>query len=676
VQTKQKILIVDDKPENIFSLKKVLADIDAQIIEALTGNDALIASLNHDFALAVLDVQMPEMDGYELAELLRSEKKTRDIPIIFMSAVYSSDYHVFKGYDAGAVDFLVKPFETKILLSKVKIFLAQERQKSELAASKQNLEKRVADRTRELMTKNRELLAEVERRKKAEQTVRKAQKQWEEIFEAIGHMALVIDEHHTIIAANRSAVKQIGMPKQKIIGAKCHDILLESQVPTPDCPVKQYLEEAFTFTEKTIKIIDKTYICSTTPVFEDDGNYTKFIKIFTDITQRKVLEKELLQAHKMEAIGTLAGGIAHDFNNILSALIGFSQLALNNAEKESLMEEDLTEILNCGLRAKDLVRQILTFARQSDEKYAYIQLDYIVKEVAKFIRSSIPSSVALETQVQSTSVVFANPTQIHQVLMNLCTNSAHAMKNDGGTLKINLTDQHIDKADTASIQEPEPGDYIKIEVSDTGTGITPQVMEKMFEPYFTTKNQAEGTGMGLAVVQGIVKDIGGTIKVDTTLGRGTVFTVFIPIADNRDTASQTEATPFTGKGCESILLVDDEPSITKVGKRMLEDAGYKVMIANNSCDALDLFKNDPENFDLVMTDLTMPGMNGDKLTKKILDIRPDVPVVLCSGYQNKYVMNAPIKQLWHAFVQKPIKQEIFINTIRTVLDENKKGGAP
>jgi CheY-like chemotaxis protein len=278
--------------------------------------------------------------------------------------------------------------------------------------------------------------------------------------------------------------------------------------------------------------------------------------------------------------------------------------------------------------------------------------------------------------VQSTSVVFANPTQIHQVLMNLCTNSAHAMKNDGGTLKINLTDQHIDKADTASIQEPEPGDYIKIEVSDTGTGITPQVMEKMFEPYFTTKNQAEGTGMGLAVVQGIVKDIGGTIKVDTTLGRGTVFTVFIPIADNRDTASQTEATPFTGKGCESILLVDDEPSITKVGKRMLEDAGYKVMIANNSCDALDLFKNDPENFDLVMTDLTMPGMNGDKLTKKILDIRPDVPVVLCSGYQNKYVMNAPIKQLWHAFVQKPIKQEIFINTIRTVLDENKKGGAP
>lgn len=669
-------MLVDDKPENIFSLKKVLAEIDAQIIEALTGNDALIASLNHEFALAILDVQMPEMDGYELAELLRSEENTREIPIIFTSAVYSSDYHVFKGYDAGAVDFLVKPFETKILLSKVKIFLEQKRQKNELAASKATLEKRVEERTRELMTKNRELLAEVERRKKAEQTVRKAQKQWEEIFEAIGHMALVIDEHHTIIAANRSAVKQIGIPKKKIIGTKCHDILLESEESAPDCPIKQYIKGNFASTEKIIQIFNRTYICSTTPVFEGDGNYTKFIKIFTDITQRKVLEKELLQAHKMEAIGTLAGGIAHDFNNILSALIGFSQLALKNAEKDSLMEEDLTEILNCGLRAKDLVRQILTFARQSDEKYAYIQLDYIVKEVAKFIRSSIPASVALETDVQSASVVFANPTQIHQVLMNLCTNSAHAMKSNGGILKISLTDKHIENAETAPIQDLEPGDYVKIEVSDTGTGITPQVKDKMFEPYFTTKNQAEGTGMGLAVVQGIVKDIGGTIRVKTALGQGTVFTVFIPIADSRETDPRTEETLYTSQGCESILLVDDEPTITKVGQRMLEDAGYEVMVANQACDALDLFTKAPENFDLVMTDLTMPGMNGDKLAEKILEIRPDMPVVLCSGYQNKHVMDAQMKQLWHAFVQKPIQREMFINTIRNVLDETTKGEAP
>ena len=848
MEIKQKILIVDDKPENIFSLKKVLADVDARVIEALTGNDALIASLNHEFALAILDVQMPEMDGYELAELLRCEEKTRTIPIIFVSAVYSSDYHVFKGYDAGAVDFMVKPFETKILLSKVNIFLELDRQKRALAASKahierqfhalnaselrfkslvetvpdivyridtegyfsfvnhavkrlgyepeelmgrhfsslirpmdlakiaretaqkkleagtltgplklfderrtgdrkttglevrlipkqgsQNLtatleqigddsiiveinsaglysedvkkenkihlgtvgvirditqrkvleahlrkskdklEKRVAERTWELMKKNRELQAEVERRKDAEQTVRKTQKQWEEIFEAIGHMAVVIDDQHTIIAANRSAVTQIGKPKKEIIGRKCHDILLGSKEPVPDCPVKQYTKGDFTFREETRELFDKTYICSTTPVFEADGNYAKFIKIFTDITRRKVLEKELLQAHKMEAIGTLAGGIAHDFNNILSALIGFSQLALKNTEKDSLMEDDLTEILNCGLRAKDLVRQILTFARQSDEKYSYIQLDYIVKEVAKFIRSSIPSSVALETEVQSTSVIFANPTQIHQVLMNLCTNSAHAMKSDGGILKICLTDAHIDEADTASIQNPEPGDYVKIEVSDTGTGITPQVLEKMFEPYFTTKNQAEGTGMGLAVVQGIVKDIGGTIKVKTALGQGTTFTVFIPIAENKHLTMQKKSIIHTNKGSEKILLVDDEHSITKVGKRILTGAGYDVTIANASHEALDLFKKNHQRFDLVMTDLTMPGMNGDKLAEKILDLRPDIPVVLCSGYQNKHVMGPEGKNIWSAFVQKPIEQETFINTIRTVLDKNTRG---
>jgi CheY-like chemotaxis protein len=261
--------------------------------------------------------------------------------------------------------------------------------------------------------------------------------------------------------------------------------------------------------------------------------------------------------------------------------------------------------------------------------------------------------------------------------MNLCTNSAHAMKKDGGILEMSLTDERIDTADGESIQGPEPGNYVKLEVSDTGTGITPQVMEKMFEPYFTTKNQAEGTGMGLAVVQGIVKAIGGTIKVKTALGQGTVFTIFIPIVtDRRETDSYKEEIMDASTGSESILLVDDEPAITKVGKRMLEEAGYEVSTANNPCDAFDLFKKNPENFDLVMTDMTMPGMNGDKLTEKILEIRPDIPVVLCSGYQNKHVMNAEMKQLWHAFVQKPIKQEIFINTIRKVLDENTKGVAP
>nr|WP_321403638.1 response regulator [uncultured Desulfobacter sp.] len=672
MEIKQKILIVDDKPENIFSLKKVMTDINAQIIEALTGNDALIASLNHEFALAILDVQMPEMDGYELAELLRCEEKTRSIPIIFASDVYPSDYHGFKGYQGGAVDFMVKPFETKILLNKVNIFLELDRQKKALAASKEELKKRVAERTLELAEKNKELQAEIERREKAERTVRKTKKQWEDIFEAIGHMALVLDDNHTIIAANRSAVKQIGMLKKEMIGEKCHDILRGLKVPIPDCPVKNDTNGDASFSEETIELFDKTYICSTTPVFEGDDNYTKFIKIFTDITRRKTLEKELLQAHKMEAIGTLAGGIAHDFNNILSALIGFSQLALKNAEKDSLMEDDLTEILNCGLRAKDLVRQILTFARQSDEKYAYIHLDYIVKEVAKFIRATIPTAIELQTNVQSSAVIFANPTQIHQVLMNLCTNAAHAMKNDGGVLEINLSDLIIDKAATESIHDPEPGNYIKIEVSDTGTGITPQVMEKMFEPYFTTKDQGEGTGMGLAVVQGIVKDIGGIIQVKTALGQGTVFTIFIPIAEDK----QMDKTHHDIKGSESILLVDDEPAITKVGKRMLENAGYDVTIANTPHQAFNLFKENCEKFDLVMTDLTMPGMNGDKLTEKILEIRPDIPVVLCSGYQNKHVMDSKKKNIWYAFVQKPIEQETFINTIRTVLDENTKGGAP
>ncbi|WP_321491984.1 response regulator [uncultured Desulfobacter sp.] len=846
MKTKQKILIVDDKPENIFSLKKVLEDVDAEILEAQTGNDALIASLNHELALAILDIQMPEMNGYELAEFLRFEEKTKGIPIIFVSAVYSSDYHVFKGYEAGAVDFLLKPFDAKILLCKVNIFLELDRQRKALAASKKHiekqlnalnasenrfkslvetipdivyrintdgcfsfvnnavkrlgyepdellgrhfsylinpadlarvsresavnrynagsqkehlkmfderrtrdrkttglevrlmpkkgalhltasleqisdesivveinsaglysneaenknkihlgtvgvirditqrmaleddlrktkekLEKRVAERTRELMEKNRELRAEIELRKTAEQTVQQTQKQWEEIFEAVGHMAVVTDDQHTIIAANRSAVKQTGIAKAQLLGLKCHEIFHELKAPVMNCPLEKGSgKKEFQSTEMVVDTSGKTFICNITPVFEGKDNVTKFIHIFTDITRRTVLEKELLQAHKMEAIGTLAGGIAHDFNNILSALIGFSQLALKNAEKDSLMEEDLTEVLSCGLRAKELVRQILTFARQSDEEYAYIHLDYIVKEVSKFMRSTIPSSIDLKTLVQSTCIVFANATQIHQVLMNLCTNSAHAMKANGGVLGISLTDVSLDQAEAESIQNLVPGNYVKLEVSDTGTGIPPGVMGKMFEPYFTTKDHGEGTGMGLAVVQGIVKDIGGTIHVQTELGKGSIFTIFIPVADDSDPHPLEEEPEYKSCGSENILIVDDEPPITKVEQRMLEKAGYHVTIAETPCNALELFKENPHRFDLVITDLTMPGMTGDKLIQKILEIRPDLPAILCSGYQNRLVVDAETKNIWKAFVQKPIEEEVLIRTVKMVFDEN------
>ena len=851
MEAKQKILIVDDKAENLFSLKKVLADTQAEFVEALSGNDALIASLNHDFALAILDVQMPEMDGYELAEFLRSEEKTRHMPIIFVSAVYSSDYHVFKGYEAGGVDFLVKPFEARILLSKVNIFLELDRQQKALAESKahiarqlyelkasedrfeslvetvpdivyridkkgcfrflnhavkrlgyrpeelmgqhfstlilpvevddvsrepavkklngtpkqgglklfderrtgerkttgleirlipkkgspdrsatleaiggetvvvevnsaglyaedvtlktkmhlgtvgvirditqrkqledhlrrsnQELERRVAERTLELVGKNRELMSEIELRKEAEKTVRAAQKRWEEIFEAIGHMAVVVDAGHRITAANRSAVKQTGLTKEALIGARCHDIFHNSGKPVTGCPMENYIKHKTAgSTEMIVEAWDKTFICNSTPVFASNGGFLKLIHIFTDITRRKVLEKELIQAHKMEAIGTLAGGIAHDFNNILSAQIGFSQLALNNAEKGSLMEDDLTEILNCGHRAKELVRQILTFARQSDEEYAHIHLDYIVKEVSKFIRSTIPTSIELKTRVESASSIFANATQIHQVLMNLCTNAAHAMKAEGGVLEISLTDTTADRENPAEINGLEPGAYARIEVSDTGTGIPAGVLEKIYEPYFTTKPQGEGTGMGLAVVQGIVKDIGGRIRLKTAPDQGTVFTILIPVAEKTPPESKAEETSLKTGGGEHILLVDDEESITKVGKRILEGAGYRVTVANKPLEALAGFKEDPGKFDLVMTDLTMPGITGEKLMEKILEIRSDIPVVLCTGYQNKKLLDGDVKGLCSAFVQKPIDQTVLIKTLREVLDgrEGKTG---
>jgi PAS domain S-box-containing protein len=414
---------------------------------------------------------------------------------------------------------------------------------------------------------------------------------------------------------------------------------------------------------------------STQAYFDETGNVIRYEGFVTDINARKQAEREkeklqlqLLQAQKLESIGNLAGGIAHDFNNILSAILGYTELALDDVEKGSLIENNLNEVFTAGRRARDLVQQILAFARQADAELKPVQVSKIAKEALKLIRSTIPTTIEIRQNIDCDALIMGDPTQINQIFMNLCTNAAFAMEQAGGILAVDLSDVELDNKAPLVQSGLSPGNYLLTTIADTGTGIAGDILDSIFEPYFTTKGVGEGTGLGLAVVHGIVEGYGGKITVTSDLGQGTVFSVYLPITRTHDDYRPfKEAILPTGN--ERILLVDDESSIAKVGSQILERLGYRVAARTSSVEALELFRAKPDDFDLVVTDMTMPNMTGDQLATELMKIRPDVLVILCTGYSNKISDQSAQAMGIKALIYKPIVKADLAKTMRKVLDE-------
>lgn len=402
------------------------------------------------------------------------------------------------------------------------------------------------------------------------------------------------------------------------------------------------------------------------PVRDSSGEVVNFVSVSRDVTQEVALQAQLQQTQKMQAIGTLAGGIAHDFNNILAAVIGYTEIAIADVEKGGLLHDNLKEVLKAGERAKDLVNQILTFSRQSEQDLKPIKVELIVKEVLKLIRASLPATIAIDQDLKSNAAVLGDYTKIHQVLMNLCTNAAHAMRKKGGVLSVSLADVELDADYAAKHFDIKPGLYLKLSVRDTGQGISSDLLGQIFDPFFTTKQQGEGTGMGLSVAHGIVKSHGGTISVYSEPGEGSIFNVYLPAIESSSEQKAREEKPVP-TGTERILFVDDEQALVKMGKQLLEFLGYKVTTSTSSIEALELFKVQPDKFDLVITDLTMPNMTGDELAQKLMAIRPDIPVILCTGFSTKMTAEKTKKMGIRAFVLKPVIKQDIAETIRTVL---------
>ncbi|MBW2303262.1 MAG: PAS domain S-box protein [Deltaproteobacteria bacterium] len=394
---------------------------------------------------------------------------------------------------------------------------------------------------------------------------------------------------------------------------------------------------------------------------------------YEDVTERKRLEIQLRQAQKMEAIGTLAGGIAHDFNNILSGVIGYAELALEEVERGTTLEKDIRRVLEAGTRAKDLVNQILAFSRQREQELRPMQIGPVIKEALKLLRASIPSTIDIRQDIRGDPLVMADPTQIHQILMNLCTNACHAMEEGGGVLEVGLKQVYLDRNFTSRHPEIAPGSYMQLTVKDTGSGIPPEIMDRIFDPFFTTKGEAKGTGMGLSVVHGIVKAHGGTITAYSEHGRGSTFHVFLPVVDESGTIERGTDQPLQ-TGTERILFVDDEEFQVDLGKQMLERLGYKVTVRTSSVEALKLFRSNPYDFDLVITDMTMPGMTGDVLARELIAERPDIPVILCTGFSTQITEEKALEMGIRAFVMKPIIMSEISHTIRRVLEKDSGSG--
>jgi len=413
------------------------------------------------------------------------------------------------------------------------------------------------------------------------------------------------------------------------------------------------------------------------PLADEDGRVIGAIVNLSDITDRKRaeeersrMERQLLQAQKMEAIGTLAGGIAHDFNNILAAVIGFTELSLDEVEAGSFLEDNLREVHTAGKRAKELVQQILTMSRQDKLELKPVQVHLIVKEALKLLRATLPTTISIVQNIQSRSLVLADPARVHQIMMNLCTNAAYSMEEKGGALRVGLEDVDAVPFPHRQGLEDEPGEYLKLTVADTGAGIPAHLLSSIFEPYFTTKPPGEGTGLGLSVVHGIVKSYGGEILAESEPGQGTVFTVYLPVLKAR-TTEKTEREEAVPKGHERLLFVDDEVAILKMAEQILGRLGYFVETRTSPLEALELFKKRSGDFDLVITDMTMPHMTGDTLAAQLIKVRPDIPVVLCTGYSRKISDERAAKMGIRAFEMKPLARLNLAKTVRRVLDEAK-----
>jgi PAS domain S-box-containing protein len=660
----KRILIVDDNYDNRLTLKLILEGfgdpIDAVETESGLAALSLLAS-DRNFHAIFLDIEMPGIDGYETLRRIRAEFKEPYLPVILITAYALSVEDRIVGYEAGCDEFITKPADLGELYARLRSVLRIKSLTDKLCAERDALGNRVEEQTVKLDRGRIELL--------------KSEDRYRSVFENASTVIVCLTQQGEIREWNRSAETVFLHLHEEIIGRNFQEVCVSSDMrPFVSMQLTEAAKggtvEKFEFDVRTKDGSQKTLSASLSVFFFPEDQETGIILIGTDVTEQKQLQQRLRRAERLESIGTLAGGIAHDFNNVLAAIMGNLEMAMDmDAQGKSAMPF-LNEIMKASLRSRDLVRQILTFCRKTDEAKEPIFLAGVLREVLGFVRASLPSSIVIEDRIdRSASPIVGATGQIHEVVMNLCTNAAHAMAGKG-TLTVGLKNETVTEPVKSQTGIISPGDYLKVFVRDTGVGMDRQVLDRIFEPFFTTKGQDEGTGMGLAMVHGIVEDHGGQIVVTTRLNEGSLFEIYFPkaktpLANRPDVSTATASNEHT-----NVLFVDDEPMIAKIAKDILGPFGYHTRAFTDSADALAVFQDEPDAFDVVVTDLTMPGMNGLELGEKIHEIRPKIPVIICTGYSAGLDGDTVRQKGVFSLLSKPLSRNEMNAAIRRALEES------
>jgi two-component system cell cycle sensor histidine kinase/response regulator CckA len=682
------ILLVDDNPANLGVLTQLLTVHGWRVLVAQQGEIGLQIAQRVQPDLILMDVMLPGMDGFEACRRLKADARSVEIPVLFMTVRMEAEDKL-KGFQTGAVDYITKPFQAEEVLARVTTHLRlrqlthrlrahnEQLQVAEAALrmANEDLERRVTDRTAELVQANRDLQAQIAERQRMEAALLTERNLLRALIDNVPDQIYVKDTAGRFVLANAATMQSLNVSApDHLLGKTDVDFFPPEQVAQYRADELAVLQSGRPLINKEESGIDKQTdsaiwnLTTKVPVWDAQGQIIGLVGINRDITARKRLEAQFLQAQKMEGIGRLAGGVAHDFNNLLTAIIGYAELARDGLDPTNPLHSDLEAILQAANRATTLTHQLLVFARKQILEPKVLQLNELVLNLDKLLRRLIGEDIELVAlTAPDLWSVKADANQIEQVLLNLAINARDAMP-QGGKLTIETANVELDAAYSHQHVGVIAGSHVMLAVSDTGVGMTPEVQAQVFEPFFTTKEAGKGTGLGLATCYGIVKQHGGHISIYSEVAHGTTFKVYLPRTTEVDDSRLTDALPETMlAGTETVLLVEDALAVRQLAARVLRQLGYTVLEASDGVEALRVAGEHLGAIDLLLTDVVLPQLGGTVLAERLRGTYPRLKVLFMSGYTDQTVIHHSLLEPGVAFMQKPFAPVVLARKVREVL---------